>query len=611
MSAIRLFGGVLAVLLALTPGAVSGQRASASGAAGATSARAVDNVATILLIDEGDVTRPFFQPIIANFRDVVNDRVPRRALLHIETLGRHLSASETRSQRIMERIADEYAQEPIELLIATGDSSVAVATRIRAQWGRNIPIIGMYTGSDLLGPTATLPVLPNGVQVRLGDMNSATARNMRALIPGLNEVLIVGSTAIEVNSAAATMRPILGNSVRVEGIASPTHGELQQRFALLSEQAAIVYLSVWRDSQGRAWQIREYLRELVEIAPRPVFGWIGSYLGLGIVGGPVLDGSEVGNELGRLAAELLTGADPSAIAPVVINNARVTYDWEPLQRFGIPLRRLPDGATVLNRPLPVWESYPRTTMAVSVLIVVMLVSIGALVYSRRRVQAANAAQLATTRRLLQAQDTERVRIARDLHDDLCQQMAMLAMDVDGGLGTALESRVVVDRVHTLIDRTRSIAVGLHATHIGSMPFREAMASHAASVQARTGLGIQVCVGRWDAEPSPSVALALFRAVQEALQNTVRHADATQVTVSMEATTATVRIEVTDDGIGFDPATTGHTGLGMTSMRERMAIVGGSCSVRSVPFDGTTVVLSAPNKGDTERVEIRAVAGVLA
>lgn len=462
-----------------------------------------------------------------------------------------------------------------------------------------------------MNQTAQVPPLVNGVQVRLGDINRDLAHNMRALIPTLTEVLIVGPTDEEVEGAVASMRPVFGDRVWLDGIVAPTHDVLAQRFARLGPQSAIVYLVVDRDSQGRTWQPQQYLRRLHEIAPRPVFGWVATYLGLGIIGGPVLDGSEVGDELGRVAAELLNGADPSAMQPVVIHPTRLVYDWEPLRRFGIPLSRLPDGATVLNRPLPVWESYPRTTIAVTALIAVMLVSLGTLMYSRQRVREANAAQLAATRRLLQAQDEERIRIARDLHDDLCQQMAMLAFDASGSRGASMAPSALVDRVHTLIDRTRRIAIGLHATHIGSMPFREAVSSHAASVQARTGLDIQVHERSWDGEPPPPVALALFRAMQEALQNAVRHAEATQVTVSMEASNGTMCIEVVDDGIGFDRTLSRNVGLGLTSMRERMAMVGGACTVRSVPFGGTTVVLSAPHEGNTASAGAHTAAGAAA
>jgi two-component system NarL family sensor kinase len=93
-----------------------------------------------------------------------------------------------------------------------------------------------------------------------------------------------------------------------------------------------------------------------------------------------------------------------------------------------------------------------------------------------------------------------------------------------------------------------------------------------------------------------VAIALYRSLQEALQNVIRHADATQVTILLESSEQGIRIEITDDGIGFEPTEASTVGLGMTSMRERMAAIDGSARVRSVPFEGTTIVFSVPAQG---------------
>ena len=547
------------------------------------------------MLDDFDVTRPLYQRVIDHVRETLNARVPRRTTLYVESLDRFRATSAERRRQIEARITEAYASEPVDLLLATNDASLAFAQQLRASWHRDIPIIGVLNKSRDLRPDAVRPVIPNGALARLSDMNAATARNLRALIPALSEVLIIGPSDNDVRGAAEAMRPILGPSVRLDPLVSPDLEDLPSRFAGLDANAAIVYLDVGRDASGRSWQMREYLRRLVELAPRPVFAWLDSYLGTGIVGGAILDGATIGDALGTLAADVLNGTDPSQLTPLVIDQIRFVYDWEPLERFGIPLDRLPAGATVLNRPLPIWESYPRTTIVVSAISLLLLLGIVNLAYSRRRSREADAARLAESRRLVQAQDEERVRIARDLHDDLCHEMTMLALDVTSTAAERPQGGAIAERLYHLVDRTRHIAVGLHATHVGRMPLPDALAVHAANLQQRTGLDIRLETTAWDTDPAPPVALALYRGVQEALQNAVRHADATQVTITLATAGGTVRIEVTDDGIGFDPAQRGTPGLGMTSMRERMATVGGQCSVRSAPFAGTTIVLDAPSE----------------
>lgn len=588
----------MAALLAFTPGQWSAQPAPIAPAAPAApvpvgSARAPtrDGAPTVLLLDDLDATRPFALRSLERLREVLIARVGRHALLYVESFNLQRPDAAPRYRRIVEALAGEQALEPPALIIASGDSSVAVARRIRARWRRDIPLICLFETCGRMSSDAVRAEIPGTVQVRLGDQNAATARSIRSLLPALSEVVLIGATAGDVHRAAASMRPVLGGDVPIEPLVAPTHEELAHRFARLSSDAAIVYLNVPRDSRGRVWESRRYLQELVAIAPRPVFGWASSYVGTGMVGGPLLDATEVGDHVGRLAADILSGADPARMQPVVVGSTRVVYDWVPLRRFGIPLDRLPRGAEVINRPVPVWESYPRTTSAVAAVTLFLLGSIGVLVHSRRRVREANAAQLATSRRLLQAQDEERLRIARDLHDDLCQDMTILALDVDRAGGSGDDA--FGDRVRRLIDRTRGIAVGLHATHVGNVPFPDTLTAHVASLQGRTGLDIRVDATSWGAEPPPAVALALFRCVQEALQNVIRHADATQVVVTVASSGRGIRIEVTDDGIGFAPAPQGPAGLGLASMRERMALVGGAFTLRSTRFRGTTIRLTAP------------------
>jgi len=588
--------GGFTVLLALSPADRPAQAAAGGQeptAAGASRNAPLEGTAKVLLIDSYDMTRPTFQEGVQGIRDVLNARVSQPNLLFMESLDLHRFPSADRRARTVERISLDYAEESISLIIATDDSTVALAEQLRARWGRDVPIVGLLTSPEVLRPTAVLPSLSNGVLVRLADMNMATARNIQALLPNVSEVWIIGQTMETVTGAGESMGSVFGETVRIEPFVSPNLEDLEARFAQLNEDAAIVYLSVGRDAQGRSWQIREYLNRLVRISPRPVFGWLGSYLGTGVLGGPVLDGVEIGEVLGGLAAEILNGTDPSRLDPVTIGETRLVYDWIPLRRFGIPLSRLPNDATVINRPLPVWESYPRISLAMSALIVLLLSSIAFLVLSRRRVRAVTAAQLAASRRLMQAQDEERMRIARDLHDDLCQEMMVLALEVEPPSGQAPPRTLIAERVRGLIDRTRNIAVGLHATHIGSLPLHEALAAHVAGVRARTGLNLQINTAVWESSPTLTVTIALFRVVQEALQNAIRHADASQFTVTIEGTPRDIRIEVTDDGIGFDPSQSGTGGLGLVSMRERMAAVGGTFDVHSTPFGGTTLRLSAP------------------
>ena len=210
-------------------------------------------------------------------------------------------------------------------------------------------------------------------------------------------------------------------------------------------------------------------------------------------------------------------------------------------------------------------------------------------------------------RLIASQELERTRIARDLHDDVCQEIAALSIDVS-------HLRQNVDRMQTreihaillsLQERTASLAEslrrlshGLHSSvlhHIGLTP---ALQAHCAEVERQYHMQVRFAANG-DVEPSDrSVALSLFRIAQEALGNATRHGHARHATVSLTRRDAELTMEVADDGAGFDvPAAQQNGGLGLVSMEERARFVHGSVNIRSQPGSGTNISVRVPTTSD--------------
>lgn len=199
-----------------------------------------------------------------------------------------------------------------------------------------------------------------------------------------------------------------------------------------------------------------------------------------------------------------------------------------------------------------------------------------------------------------AQEEERARIARDLHDDVAQQLVVLVRHLDA-LDAAVD-RVAVDAAR----RTASLALaevrrtsrGLRPTvldDLGLVPAIEWLVEDLSQRSAVLGsMAVDGPVQRLDA----AVELALFRVAQEALRNVERHAAAAQVVVELHLTEAAVRLSVCDDGRGFsapdDPAALARGGrLGTIGMRERAELVGGRLQVETDPGVGTTVTVVVP------------------
>ena len=198
--------------------------------------------------------------------------------------------------------------------------------------------------------------------------------------------------------------------------------------------------------------------------------------------------------------------------------------------------------------------------------------------SRFRVAAKENQDLAG--RLINAQEEERTRIARDLHDDVSQQLAALGILLSG-----LRTRVarlgepeIEWTVMTLRDRTTSLAEAIRTLSHELHP----------SVLQHAGLG--ATLRRQCAEV---LTLCLFRVTQEALNNAVRHAGAGAISVQLRRTDGVVELDVIDDGVGFAAGERGRRGLGLRSIDERVRLTGGSVHVESRPGQGTQLRVRIP------------------
>ena len=207
--------------------------------------------------------------------------------------------------------------------------------------------------------------------------------------------------------------------------------------------------------------------------------------------------------------------------------------------------------------------------------------------------------------LVGAQEEERRRLRRDLHDGLGPQLAAVTMTVDAAR-RALQ-RGDTDRVGALLASTseqasvavedvRAVARGLRPAALDEMGLEGALRSTGPAVAAAQGTTLRTQVVAESDLTGLSAAgeAAAYRIAQEAMTNAVRHGQATNVRVGLALDGSVLRVSVQDDGVGFQPATT-TAGVGLASMKERAAELGGSVEVRSAPGAGTTIVATLPER----------------
>jgi two-component system, NarL family, sensor histidine kinase UhpB len=202
-------------------------------------------------------------------------------------------------------------------------------------------------------------------------------------------------------------------------------------------------------------------------------------------------------------------------------------------------------------------------------------------------------------RALNAQEEERKRIARELHDGIAQSLAALrvrlrvARSAEGAERTSALERISAD-LGEATEELRRIAQGLRPPALDMLGLAPAIESCARSISDTTGLTVDTDMGAVGGQLTSDAELALYRIVQEALSNAARHAEAGSARVSLDVADGIVTAVVSDDGRGFSVDTEmSRGGLGLFGMQERGAYVGGSVQIESEPGAGTRIVVTIP------------------
>ena len=215
------------------------------------------------------------------------------------------------------------------------------------------------------------------------------------------------------------------------------------------------------------------------------------------------------------------------------------------------------------------------------------------------IENAGSVQRDALRRAVQAQEAERRRLARELHDETGQALTsiLLGLAAVERARTAEEARAATGDLRELVVQTlqdvRRLAVELRPAALDDFGLEPALKRLGRTVSDGGMLDVQV-EARVGSERLPAeVETAIYRIVQEALTNVIKHAVAERVSILMTRLPGGVAVMIEDDGQGFDPSTSCGDGLGLLGMRERVELLDGSLTIDSVPGVGTTLVVELP------------------
>jgi PAS domain S-box-containing protein len=211
-------------------------------------------------------------------------------------------------------------------------------------------------------------------------------------------------------------------------------------------------------------------------------------------------------------------------------------------------------------------------------------------------------------RLISAQEEELRRLSRELHDDLTQRLAVLAIEA-GKLELDLNKmpEKCAETVHTVSEikdqlikvseDVHTISRQLHPTILDDLGLVRALESECAAVMRRHSVGITFRHENVPDEISDDIALCLYRVVQEGLRNVTAHSEAKNCEILLKGDNRTLYLTVSDDGMGFDPLEVRNMpGLGLSSMRERVQLIQGNFAIRSQPGKGAVITVGVPLAG---------------
>ncbi len=500
----------------------------------------------------------------------------------------------------------KYRGRRFDAVIAMSDLAVEFVGRSRSELFPDTPVV-FFSGS------ADTQHLANSTGVVAPLHFAGTLALAAKLQPDIQQVFVIcgaDSDQSYETLAREQFRPFEPGLTFTYLTGLPTQ-DLEARLATLPDHSIVYYLVVNRDGAGNSFHPLAYLDRLATVANAPVYSWVDSAMDHGIVGGHLKNLEAETAAVAELTLRVLRGEKADSIPSQAPDLGVNQVDWRQMRRWGIPEARVPADTRIMFRELTTWDRYRVYIIgALAVLLAQAVLIAGLLVQRSRRRDAeaqvrGNQAELRANverirdlgARLLNAQDSERSRIARELHDDISQQMALLAIDLEL-LGGAVRGETA-GLAQEALSRAQNVARSVHDLSHRLHPARLRLIGLVAALSglqrelSNSGVAIRFTHEDVPTDLPTELTVSIFRVVQEALQNALKYSGAHHISVHLSGRPDSLVLAVVDDGVGFDVQTAWGKGLGLISMRERLEGIGGTLNLRSTPGAGVRLDVSVP------------------
>jgi signal transduction histidine kinase len=252
---------------------------------------------------------------------------------------------------------------------------------------RGVPVIAAFIPRDRAESLARSPLHERATGIIYADNGYEIARSALVLRPGTKHIaFIAGASPIDISFKVPILREIKRAAegrelIDLSGLAI---GETLSRVRVLPRETIVFYTSVFRDKNGLNFHPPDVLRLISDASNAPVFGFVESHVGKGIVGGSLSSLEWQVGKIAELTNRVLSGESPSAGSLVEGGGYRSIYDWRELKRWGIPESSLPRGSVFVNREQSVFERYKLYIIAALLFFSVQTFFIGFLIHLNRK-----------------------------------------------------------------------------------------------------------------------------------------------------------------------------------------------------------------------------------
>jgi signal transduction histidine kinase len=559
----------------------------------------------VVVLSEVGLSSPAVSSVVRDLYSTLQQQSPHPIEFYSEYLETELFPDEASQADIRSLFIRKYQKRRPDVIIAVGPTPIKFLAGVHEQSFSGVPIV-FCCSSQSQADSPRLDANFTGIWLDFDtDKTLETALRLR---PGTKHVFVVGGAASfdqHMEAIVEKTQVNYGSRLEFTYLTKLPLESILDRVRHLPDESIVLFTSFLMDGAGRSFNgFSEVVRMLAEAANAPVFTLSDTLVGQGAVGGRVVRYVGQGKAVAAIALEILHGAKPPEV--VKVETSAYIFDWRALQHWKLRESDLPLGSIVLYRQKGFWELSWRYILVAIFLLATQGTIIAALLVQRAKRRRSEAelrdTQQRFSQRMIEAQDQERTRIARELHDDIDQRLALLAINLEhaksnvpvsaGDLARQIEvaSRQVADVGRDI----QALSHRLHSRNLELLGLAVAAKSYCREFSDLSGIRVDFRCESVPKDLPREIALCLFRVLQEAAQNAIKHSGSQDLQVSLKSEANELQLIVQDSGIGFEPEKAiQEQGLGLASMRERVKLVGGELSIDSRLRRGTTVQARVP------------------